>query len=133
MRKPSIANIAGVAALLISLAGCAGGGGLLPGVEEKPPAPKVDMSGRWLVITPNAPSCGMIFGAGAESGTIKPEGGCPGDFFTSRHWALEQDDLVIRDHNSEPLAQLKFAGGRFEGKSAKGLQVTIARTILPVN
>ena len=133
MRKPSITNIAGVAALVLLLAGCAGTGGLLPGVEEKPPAPKVEMSGRWLVITPNAPSCGMIFGAGADSGTIKPEGGCPGDFFTSRHWAIEQDELVIRDHNSEPLAQLKFAGGRFEGKSAKGLQVTIARTVLPVN
>lgn len=133
MRKPSITNVASAAVLMISLAGCAGTGGLLPGVEEKPPAPKVDMAGRWLVITPNAPSCGMIFGAGADSGTIKPEGGCPGDFFTSRHWALEQDELVIRDHNSEPLAQLKFAGGRFEGKSAKGLQITIARTILPVN
>jgi hypothetical protein len=118
---------------MLSLAACAGTGGLLPGVEEKPPAPKVDMAGRWLVITPSAPSCGMIFGAGTDSGTIKPEGGRPGDFFTSRHWALEQDDLVIRDHNSEPLAQLKFSGGRFEGKSAKGLQVTIARTVLPVN
>jgi hypothetical protein len=133
MRKSSPTNIAAVAALMLVLAGCAGTGGLLPGVEEKPPVPKVDMAGRWLVITPNAPSCGMIFGAGTEGGSIKPEGGCPGDFFTSRHWALEQDDLVIRDHNGEPLAQLKFAGGRFEGKSAKGLQVTIARTILPVN
>lgn len=126
-------RILGIALLAaLALAGCTGGT-LLSGVEEKPPAPKLDMAGRWLVITPNAPSCGMNFGAGAESGTIKPEGGCPGDFFTSRQWALEQEDLVIRNHNGEPLAQLKFAGGRFEGKSAKGLQVTIARTILPVN
>jgi hypothetical protein len=133
MYKPSIRQIASTGLLMLSLAGCAGTGGLLPGVEEKPPAPKLDMAGRWLVITPNAPSCGMIFGAGTDVGTIKPEGGCPGDFFTSRQWALEQDELVIRDHNSEPLAQLKFAGGRFEGKSAKGLQVTVARTVLPVN
>ena len=133
MRKPSITNIASATLLMLSLAGCAGTGGLLPGIEDKPPAPKVDMAGRWLVITPNSPSCGMIFGAGADGGTIKPEGGCPGDFFTSRQWAMEQDELVIRDHNSELLAQLKFAGGRFEGKSNKGLQVTIARTVLPVN
>jgi hypothetical protein len=133
MRRPNISTIASATLLVISLAGCAGTGGLLPGVEDKPPAPKVDMAGRWLVITPNAPSCGMIFSAGADGGTIKPEGGCPGDFFTSRHWAFEQDDLVIRDHNSEALAQLRFAGGRFEGKSAKGLQVTIARNVLPAN
>src|ERR1044071_3579226 len=130
MRRPSTTKIASVAALMLSLAGCAGTGGLLPGIEEPPPAPKVDMTGRWLVITSNAPSCGMIFGAGADGGSIKPEGGCPGDFFTSRHWALEQNELVIRDHNSEALAQLKFAGGRFEGQSAKGLQVAIARTVL---
>ena len=133
MRKPSLTTTAGAAALMLLLAGCAGTGGLLPGVEEKAPAPKVEMAGRWLVITPNAPSCGMIFGEGADGGTIKPEGGCPGDFFTSRHWALQQDELVIRDHNSEALAQLRFVGGRFEGKSAKGLQVTIARTVLPAN
>jgi hypothetical protein len=133
MRKPGVSKIANVVVLMLSLAGCAGTGGLLPGVEEKPPAPKVDMTGRWLVITANAPSCGMIFGAGTDSGTIKPEGGCPGDFFTSRQWALEGDELVIRDHNSEPLAQLRFVGGRFEGKATNGMQVTVARTALPVN
>ena len=133
MRKPNITTIASAALLVFALAGCAGTGGLLPGVEEKPPAPQVDMAGRWLVITPNAPSCGMIFGPGTDGGTIKPEGGCPGAFFTSRHWAFEQNDLAIRDHNSELLAQLRFAGGRFEGKSAQGLQVTVARTALPVN
>jgi hypothetical protein len=131
--RPNLTTITRVTLLMLSLAGCAGSGGLLPGVEQKPEAPKVDMAGRWLVITPNAPSCGMIFGAGADSGTIKPEGGCPGDFFTSRHWTMENGDLVIRDHNSEPLVQLHFVGGRFEGKSVKGLQVTIARTILPAN
>lgn len=132
MRK-SIATLASTAVLTLSLAACAGSGGLLPGVEQKPPEPKVDMAGRWLLITPDAPSCGMIFSAGSDSGTIKPEGGCPGDFFTSRHWTMENDDLVIRDHNSEPLAQLHFAGGRFEGKSTKGSQVTVARSVLPVN
>ncbi|HVV78878.1 MAG TPA: AprI/Inh family metalloprotease inhibitor [Pseudolabrys sp.] len=131
MRK-GIITLSG-ALLMLSLAGCAGTGGLLPGVEEAPPAPKVDMAGRWLVITPNAPSCGMLFGAGADGGTIKPEGGCPGDFFTSRHWAMENGELVIRDHNSDPLAQLRFAEGHFEGKSAKGLQVTLSRSTPPAN
>ena len=131
MRK-SVITLAG-ATLMLSLAGCAGSGGLLPGVEEKPPAPKVDMAGRWLVITPNAPSCGMVFGGGADGGTIKPEGGCPGDFFTSRHWAMENGELVVRDHNSDPLAQLRFVDGHFEGKSAKGLQVTLSRSTPPAN
>jgi hypothetical protein len=133
MRKPRFMTNATAAVLMLSLAGCTGTGGLLPGVEQKPPAPKIDMAGRWLVITPNAPACGMNFSAGADSGTIKPEGGCPGDFFTSRHWEMENSALVIRDHNSEPLAQLKFADGHFEGKSAKGLQVTLARTAAPAN
>jgi hypothetical protein len=125
--------IAGVTLSMLFLAGCSGTGGLLPGVEEKPPAPKIDMAGRWLVITSDAPSCGMIFGAGTEGGSIKPEGGCPGDFFTSRHWTIENGDLVIRDHNSEPLAQLRFADGHFAGKSAKGLEVTLSRATPSAN
>lgn len=123
-------RIAAITAML-ALAACTGS---LPGLEEqKPAAPKVEMSGRWLVIAPNAPSCGMTFGAGAQGGTIRPEGGCPGDFFTSRHWAIEGDELAIRNHNDELLAQLRFVGGRFEGKSTAGLQVTLARSILPPN
>jgi hypothetical protein len=125
-----ITQAAGAAALAVALAGCTG---TLPGVEPAPAAPKVEMSGRWLLSTPNAPSCGMSFGAGTQDGTIKPEGGCPGNFFTSRHWTFEQDDLVIRDHNDEPLAKLHFAGGRFEGKSTDGMQITVARSILPAN
>lgn len=132
MRKPKITTVAATV-LLLSLTGCAGSGGLLPGVEQKAPPPKLDMAGRWLVVTPNAPSCGMIFGGGADSGAIRPEGGCPGDFFTSRHWTMENGELVIRDHNSEPLAQLRFAEGHFQGKSIKGLQVTLSHTSPSVN
>jgi hypothetical protein len=123
---------AGAVALAFALADCAG---TLPGTEDKPPAPKIEMAGRWLLLGANAPSCGMSFGIAADgqSGSIKPEGGCPGDFFTSRHWTFEQDELVIANHNSEPLAQLRFVGGRFEGKSTGGMQVTLARSILPNN
>jgi hypothetical protein len=131
-RRARLMQTAGAVALALALADCAGG---LPGMEEKPPAPKVEMAGRWLLLGPNAPSCGMLFVAAADgqSGSIKPEGGCPGDFFTSRHWSFEQDELVIANHNSEPLAQLRFVGGRFEGKSTGGMQVTLARSVLPNN
>ena len=58
--------------------------------------------------------------AGAAQGTIAPEGGCPGNFFTSRKWTYENDYLIIRNHKGEPLAQLSFTGGHFEGKDGGG-------------
>ena len=48
---------------------------------------------------------------GPKEGTIAPEGGCPGNFFTSRHWTLENGTLTIADHQFKPLAQLKLANG----------------------
>ena len=64
----------------------------------------------------------------APEGTIAPEGGCPGNFYTSRKWTFDQTGLVIRDHNGQPLAQLALAGpGRFEGKATAGAAVTLAR------
>jgi hypothetical protein len=112
------------------LAGCAGGQFTLGETKPAaPPAPKIDMAGRWMLATPNAPACGMRFNgaAGAREGTIAPEGGCPGNFFTSRHWAFESNELVIRDHNSEPLANLTFESGKFDGKAATGTPVTLSR------
>jgi hypothetical protein len=87
------------------------------------------MAGRWMLSAPNAPACGMNFeGApGQTQGAIEPEGGCPGKFFMSRHWQLAQDQLTINDHENEPLAQLKFAGGHFEGQSTAGTPVRLAR------
>ena len=66
------------------------------------------MAGRWILTAPNAPSCGMNFAGapGAREGTVSPEGGCPGKFFLSRRWALEQDALVINDDENNPLARL---------------------------
>ncbi len=59
----------------------------------------------------------MKFGAepGAAQGTIAPEGGCPGKYFTSRKWTYEHDVLIIRNHKDEPLAQLSFVNGHFQG------------------
>jgi hypothetical protein len=88
-----------------------------------------DMVGRWFLAAPNAPPCGMNFGGtpGAQQGTITPDGGCPGKFFTSRHWALERGALVINDNENQPLAHLTFASGRFEGQAIAGMAVTLSR------
>jgi hypothetical protein len=64
---------------------------------------------------------------GARNGNVSPEGGCPGNFYMSRHWALEQDALVINDDENNPLARLPLAGGRYEGQSIAGLSVTLTR------
>jgi hypothetical protein len=89
----------------------------------------VELAGRWVLSTPNAPSCGMNFesAAGQTQGAIRPEGGCPGKFFMSRHWQLAQGLLTVNDHESQPLAQLKFAGGQFQGQSTAGAPVTLRR------
>lgn len=68
-------------------------------------------------------------GVKATEGTIAPEGGCPGNFYTSRKWALEQGNVIIRDHNNETLAQLTASGTGwwFEGKAATGEPIMLAR------
>src|SRR5450830_319487 len=101
---PTIRVVGGVLIALM-LAGCAGSS-FSDSTPAAPQAPSMDMAGRWMLSAPNAPSCGMNFGgaAGAREGTIAPEGGCPGNFFMSRHWTLERDALVINDHEDKPLA-----------------------------
>jgi hypothetical protein len=56
----------------------------------------------------------------AIQGTIAPEGGCPGNFFTSRKWTFEHGMLIIRDFKNQPLAQLSYSGDHFEGQDANG-------------
>jgi hypothetical protein len=123
---------AGVLIILL-LAGCAGGsfGNSAPAA----PTPDTTMAGRWILTAPGAPSCGVNFGGapGARTGKVSPEGGCPANFYLSRNWALEQDALVINDDENNPLAQLKFAGARFEGQSTAGTPVTLARQTVPAN
>jgi predicted small lipoprotein YifL len=124
---------------LLVLAGCGGqfGGLSLPGSgggPAPPPAgaPSVNMAGKWLLSEPSRGQCVMTFGAastaaGAAVGTIAPEGGCPGKFFTSRKWTYELGNLVMRDHNGQPLAELTETGGHFEGKATTGEPVTLGR------
>ena len=123
-----------LAALALTFAGCAGERAAAP-----PPAaaagsaltpPPEPMAGRWTLGAAGSGQCGMTFSsnAGAAEGTIAPEGGCPGNFFTSRKWTYESGGLVIRDHTGATLAQLTPAGpGRFDGKATGGLQVTLSR------
>jgi hypothetical protein len=110
--------------IALLLAGCAGGA-----LENATPAaPPAEMAGRWILAAPDAPSCGMNFkGAlGAHLGTVTPEGGCPGRFFTSERWTLERGTLLINDRVNQPLAHLTFANGRFEGQDTAGTAVTLA-------
>ena len=115
----------------IALGGCAGetvvGGAPVSGARAAPPEP---MGGRWQLAAPGVSQCVMTFGAaqGDAEGTIAPEGGCPGNFYTSRKWSFEQGALVIRDHNGQPLGQLaQAAPGRFDGKATNGQQVLLSR------
>ena len=128
---------------MVTLAGCVTDGLVGPGfnaassgpVASTPPAPArmappVDLAGRWVFASPSAGFCNMNFGSmpGASEGTIAPEGGCPGNFFTSRKWTFETGGLVLRDHTGQQLARLAAAGaGRFEGESASGQVVSLTR------
>ncbi len=90
-----------------------------PAARPAATPPPVDMVGRWQFAS-TAGSCAMVFEAtpGSGEGTIAPQGGCPGKFFTSRRWAYEHEMLIIRDHKGEPLARLAFsAPARFEGQA----------------
>ncbi len=92
--------------------------------------PPIAMAGRWTLTSPGSGGCAMNFGGnpGAAEGTIAPEGGCPGNFFTSRKWVFDESGLVIRDHTGQPLARLALgASGRFDGQAATGQPVSLAR------
>jgi protease inhibitor Inh len=94
-----------------------------------PSPPPIDLTGRWRLTAAGSGGCFMNFGhaPAAAQGTIAPEGGCPGNFFTSRKWTFEHGALIIRDHKSEALAELSFAGGRFEGHQTGGGALSLAR------
>jgi hypothetical protein len=124
-------------ALALPLASCASDRASAPvAAAESPPisavrsAPPENLAGRWMLAAAGSSQCNMNFGAqpNASEGTIAPEGGCPGNFFTSRKWTFEGGSLVIRDHNGEPLGRLAHAAtSRFEGKATAGAQVTLSR------
>jgi hypothetical protein len=125
------AKAAAALLVLATLAACAGAPKPEPPpvAAAPPPAPPpaltpppIDLAGRWRLTAAAGGACFMTLGSapGAGQGTIAPEGGCPGNFFTSRKWTFERDALIIRDHKGQPLAQLSFTGGHFEGQDDKG-------------
>src|SRR6185437_11318562 len=129
---PSAFRVCAGLLVAVAVAGCSGdrfGTGSAPSMAQ-PSAPPTSMAGRWLFASPGRGQCRMTFGQAAPTaaeGTIAPEGGCPGKFFTSRKWAYEQDSLIMRDHNGQPLAQLTAAGAAFNGKATSGEPVTLTR------
>jgi hypothetical protein len=100
-----------------------------PPPPAPPTPPPVDLTGRWKLMAAGSRTCFMNFGhaPAAAQGTIAPEGGCPGNFFTSRKWTFEHGVLIMRNHKDEPLAQLSFSGGRFEGHETGGAALSLSR------
>jgi hypothetical protein len=128
------AKAAAIFLVFTAVVGCAGANRPEPEVAAAtpPPAPApppVDLAGRWRFAEAGRGTCFMNFGnaPGAIQGTIAPEGGCPGNFFTSRKWTFEHDLLMIRDHKGEPLARLSFSSGRFEGHEPGGAVLSLSR------
>lgn len=92
--------------------------------------PPVELAGRWVLASPGRGQCYVMVGSapGMAGGPLAPEGGCPGNFYMSRHWAFEGGALVLRDHNGQPLGQLSHAGGaRFDGRAVTGEPITLSR------
>ena len=123
---------AGVVIALL-LGGCAGGQSLTTGGTANAQAADSGLTGRWILAAPNAPTCGVTFRgpAGAREGSVAPEGGCPGKFFLSRRWKLEDDALVINDDENNPLVRLTLVDGQYKGQAAAGFPVTLARPPAP--
>lgn len=113
--------------VVLTLTGCAGEQLSLDSSAQTPVDDSV--TGRWILSSPNSPSCGLEFGgaAGARAGSVAPDGGCPGNFYMSRRWAIESGVLTITGQESQPLAQLKVVGTRFEGQSSAGTPITLSR------
>ena len=85
-----------------------------------------------MLSAPNAPPCGLDFTDGDGSkGNVRPDGGCPAEFYKSRRWIFEQNALTIRDADDEPLGQLTLDGGQFQGKAVNGAPIALTRPTIP--
>ena len=135
---PSLALVS-----LLAAAGCTGdrlGDLKFPGQEGKDKVeakPSYTMGGRWLLTALNRGQCNMNFTGApkATEGTIAPEGGCPGRFFTSRKWSMADEGRIkIEDHNGNELVMLAPSSSNaagtglwFEGTATTGERVMLAR------
>jgi hypothetical protein len=112
--------------VVLTLTGCASERSSL---ESGPAQTDLGIPGRWTLSAPNAPSCGIEFGAAASgrSGSVSPDGGCPGNIYTSRRWSMDDGAIKITDAENQPLAHFRLIGNRFEGQSSTGVPLTLAR------
>jgi Protease inhibitor Inh len=133
--------------LALCLTGCSGSsifGGQPDSAAANPPAaapdppaqapPPIDLAGRWQLSAAAGGACFMTLGeqangaaGGTSQGSIAPEGGCPGNFFTSRKWTFEHGMLIIHDFKGRQLAQLSYLGGHFEGQDKSGGALTLSK------
>jgi len=93
-----------------TLAGCASEQAVTGAPVSATPygAPPEPMAGRWQLAAVGASQCVMNFGGTPDigEGTIAPEGGCPGSFYTSRKWTFENGSLMMRDQMGKRSASL---------------------------
>jgi hypothetical protein len=112
--------------VLLTLTGCTAE---RTSLESAAPQKDLTVPGRWILSAPNAPSCGLEFGGSASgrAGSVSPDGGCPGNFYRSRRWSMEDGAITITDAENQPLAHFRLAGDRYEGQSTSGMPMTLSR------
>jgi hypothetical protein len=115
--------------LLLVLTACAGHvGGGPPASSPRAAVASQDMTGRWTFSAVSGGTCAMNFSSQGPAGTIRPEGGCPGEMYKSRQFVFDENGLVIRDHTAAPLAQMRSTSANsFEGQMGAGQGVTLSR------
>lgn len=113
------------AGFLLSLTGCASQQLATANVADTSPG---DLAGRWMLSMPQMPACGLNLSGGLQ-GRIAPEGGCPGRFFTSRRYSLDNGTMTILDGENLPLGRLTARDDGFTGRAETGETVTLTRAL----
>jgi Protease inhibitor Inh len=100
-----------------------------PPLSPPPSQPPINLAGAWKLSAAGGAGCVVNFGMtpGAAQGTIAPEGGCPGKFFTSRKWTYDNGALIVHDFKGRRLAQLALSGDHFQGQDNDGTALTLSR------
>jgi hypothetical protein len=112
--------------VVLTLTGCAGEQAVL---EQASAQKDLTIPGRWILSAPNAPTCGLEFrgSPGSQTGSVSPDGGCPGNFYMSRRWSIDGGAITISDAEGQPLAHFRLVGDRYEGQSASSMPMILSR------